>query len=93
AICRAQPYVFTLGVVILAVGMSFAGSYGVARRHWDVEFTGATHAASFDPSVHIFLGMVGIGGIIAFVGLLMFVIPTVIAVFFGKKIEGKMPAW
>ena len=93
AICRAQPYVFTLGVVLLAVGMSFAGSYGVSRRHWDVEFTGASHAVSIDPSVHIFLGMVGIGGIIAFVGLLMFVIPTVIAVFFGKKIEGKMPAW
>jgi cytochrome c oxidase subunit I len=93
ALCRLQPYVFALGVVMISFGMSFAGSYGVARRHWDVEFTGAAHPAAFDPSVHVWLGMVGIGGVVAFTGLILYVGLTVAAVFFGKKVEGKILSW
>lgn len=93
AVCRLQPYVFALGIVLVSFGMSFAGSYGVSRRHWDIEFTGATHSAGYDPSVHVWLALVGVGGIIAFTGLLMYVLTTVMAVFFGKKVEGKMLAW
>jgi cytochrome c oxidase subunit 1 len=92
-LCRLQPYVFAAGITMLSFGMSFAGSYGVSRRHWDIDFTGATYSAGYDPSVHVWLALVGVGGVIAFIGLLMFVLPTVVAVFFGKKIDGKMPAW
>ncbi|MBX3125228.1 MAG: cbb3-type cytochrome c oxidase subunit I [Polyangiaceae bacterium] len=91
--CRAQPYVFAAGIVLMSLGMSFAGSYGVSRRSWDVEASGALHPVSYDPSVHVWLGVLGIGGSLAFVGLLMFVVPTVLAVFFGKRVEAKMPAW
>lgn len=93
ALCRVQPYVFALGVLMISFGMSFAGSYGVSRRHWDVEFTGAVHSAGHDPSAHIWLGVLGVGGAVAFVGLIMYVGVTVAAVFFGKKVEGKMTAW
>ncbi|MBK6462871.1 MAG: cbb3-type cytochrome c oxidase subunit I [Myxococcales bacterium] len=91
---RAQPYVFAVGISIMAIGMSLAGSYGVPRRHWDVEFAGAQFSAGFDPSAHVMLGIMGIGGTIAFLGLLMFILLTVAAVFFGKSNAGKaMTAW
>jgi cytochrome c oxidase subunit 1 len=94
ALARIQPYVFAIGVVLLSMGMSFAGSYGVPRRHWDVQFAGATVPTGFDASAHMMLGIVGIGGIVAFVGLILYVVLTVVAVFFGEKIRDRpMTAW
>ena len=94
ALARIQPYVFAGGITLMAIAMSFAGSYGVPRRHWDVEFAGAQFQHQFDPSATLMLGLTGIGATLAFVGLLIFVLLTVVAVFFGKKIEGRpMPAW
>ncbi len=92
-LARVQPYLFATGIVMLSIGMSFAGSYGVPRRHWDVEFTGALHPVNFDPSVHLWLGLVGIGGVVAVTGLLTFVGLVVAAVFFGRKAQGPMRAW
>jgi cytochrome c oxidase subunit 1 len=92
-LARIQPYVFGGGITLMALGMSFAGSYGVPRRHWDVEFSGAAHGADFGSGAHLMLGIMGVGACIAFIGLLMFVGLAVAAVFFGKKIEGKMPSW
>jgi len=94
ALCRIQPYVFGVGITIMALGMSFAGSYGVPRRHWDIEFTGGQFAAGFDPGAHVMLGVMGIGAVIAFLGLLLFVLLTVAAVFFGRSVAGEpMEAW
>ena len=74
--------------------MSFAGSYGVPRRHWDVEFSGAAHAVSFDSGAHLMLGIMGVGAVLAFLALITFIGLTVAAVFFGRRIEGrKMEAW
>jgi cytochrome c oxidase subunit 1 len=93
-LARLQPYLFAVGIVMLSFGMSFAGTYGVPRRHWDIEFTGAAHAVGFDPSVHVWLGLMGVGGVLAVFGLLLYVGLTVAAVFFGRKIEGRaMTAW
>ena len=40
------------------------------------------------------LGLMGVGVILAFTGLLLFIGLTVAAVFFGRRIEGrKMEAW
>jgi cytochrome c oxidase subunit 1 len=94
ALCRIQPFVFGGGITLFALGMSFAGSYGVPRRHWDVEFTGGQFATGFDPGAHVMLGVMGIGGTIAFLGLLLYCLLVVAAVFFGRKIEGEpMEAW
>ena len=93
-LARVQPWIFGAGIVLMSVGMSFAGSYGVPRRHWDVEFTGAPFSAGFDPGAHLFLGLVGIGGTIAFIGLLVFILLTVHAVFLGQSNEGRaMTPW
>ncbi len=88
-LARLQPYLFGGGIVLMSMGMSFAGSYGVPRRHWDVEFAGAQFPAGFDASAHLWLGVLGIGGTIAFLGLLAFILLTVWAVFLGKSNEGR----
>jgi cytochrome c oxidase subunit 1 len=93
-LARIQPYIFAVGIVIMSIGMSFAGSYGVPRRHWDVEFTGAPLAAGFDSGAHFMLGLLGLGGTLAFLGMLIFILLTVAAVFFGKSnVEVGMTTW
>jgi cytochrome c oxidase subunit 1 len=94
ALCRIQPYVFGGGITLMALGMSFAGSYGVPRRHWDVEFTGGQFATGFDPGAHVMLGVMGIGVVIAVIGLLLYILLVVAAVFVGPKIAGQaMQPW
>ena len=78
----------------MAIGMSFAGSYGVPRRHWDIEFTGAQFATGFDSGAHVMLGLMGIGAVIAFLGLLLYILLVVAAVFFGRSNAGQaMRPW
>jgi len=94
ALCRIQPWLFGIGIVLVGLGMSFAGSYGVPRRHWDVEFTGAQFATGFDSGAHVMLGVVGIGAVVAFLGLLLYILLVVAAVFFGRRNAGQaMTAW
>jgi cytochrome c oxidase subunit 1 len=89
-LCRIQPYLFGLGILILSIGMSFAGSLGVSRRSWDINAAGSTYG----PSAHLFLGVVGLGGALAFLALLLFVLLTVGTLLFGKRITGKaMSDW
>jgi cytochrome c oxidase subunit 1 len=93
-LARLQPWLFGVGISIFAIGMSFAGSYGVPRRHWDVEFTGAMFATGFDSGAHVMLGLMGIGAVIAFTGLLLYIVLVVAAVFFGRSNAGRpMQAW
>jgi cytochrome c oxidase subunit 1 len=92
--CRVQPWLFGIGISTMAIGMSFAGSYGVPRRHWDVEFSGAQFASGFDSGAHVMLGLLGVGGVVAFLGLFLFIGLVVAAVFFGRSNAGQpMQAW
>lgn len=94
AVARVQPYIFGAGISIMAIGMSFAGSLGVPRRHWDPGFSDAHFAAGFDAGAQLWLGVLGVGAVLAFVGMLIFILLTVAAVFFGKKNTGRaMTAW
>jgi cytochrome c oxidase subunit 1 len=94
ALCRIQPWLFGIGIVLVGMGMSFAGSYGVPRRHWDVEFSGAQFATGFDSGAHVMLGLMGIGAVVAFIGLLLYILLVVAAVFFGRRNTGQtMQAW
>ncbi|MCP4007715.1 MAG: cytochrome c oxidase subunit I [bacterium] len=92
--CRIQPWLFGGGITLMSIGMSFAGSYGVPRRHWDMEFTGAMFSTGFDSGAHLMLGLMGVGAIIAVTGLLVFVLLVVAAVFFGRSNAGRaMTPW
>lgn len=84
-LARIQPYIFALGIVLLSLGMSFAGSTGVGRRVWDIDTAGIYGATS-----HLMLGIMGIGGVLAFTGLILYVLLTVHAVFLGRRNDGKV---
>ena len=85
-LAKLQPYLFAGGLLVLETGMTFAGSFGVPRRHWDSSFSQAPFDVPFNPAVDLFLAMVGIGGIIAAAGALSFVLIAVKSVFFGERI-------
>lgn len=83
---RWQPYLFSLGMLLLSMGMTFAGSYGVPRRHWDISFSGAPFSIQFDPAVDLMLAVMGIGGIMAVTGAFLFIAIAVKSVFFGEPV-------
>jgi heme/copper-type cytochrome/quinol oxidase subunit 1 len=70
--------------------MHFAGVMGAPRRHWDVSMKNAIFQVPFDAAMNTMLTLVGIGAIIAFTGLLIFILIAVLSVFFGKKTETVM---
>ncbi len=87
---RIQPWIFAGGITLMSFGMSFAGSMGVARRTWDIDPAGAVYG----PPAHVMLGLAGIGGSLAFIGLLLFVLLTVGTLLFGRNNTGRaMESW
>ena len=85
-LARIQPYLFAGGLLLLVMGMTFAGSFGVPRRHWDISFSQAPFGVEFNPAVDLFLAVMGIGGIIAVTGALAFILIAVKSVFFGETV-------
>ena len=85
-LAKLQPYLFAGGMLVVETGMTFAGSFGVPRRHWDISFSQAPFDVPFSPAVDLFLAMIGIGGIIAVAGALAFILIAVKSVFFGERI-------
>jgi cytochrome c oxidase subunit 1 len=73
-------------MLLVEMGMTFAGSFGVPRRHWDISFSQSLFDVQFDPTVDIFLAVMGIGGILAVTGALGFVAIAVKSVFFGDRL-------
>ena len=86
SVAKVQPYLFTIGMLLVEFGMTFAGSFGVPRRHWDISFAQAAFDVPFNPAVDLFLAMVGIGGILAVTGAYAFILIAVKSVFFGERI-------
>jgi len=88
-LARLQPWLFGGGILLVSLGMSFAGSMGVPRRSYDIEPAGIFGAAA-----HLFLGIMGMGAIIAVIGLLLFVALCVGTILFGEKNAGRpMADW
>jgi cytochrome c oxidase subunit I len=85
-LARWQPYVFAFGMLVFSLSMTFAGSFGVPRRHWDITFAGAPFEVQYSPAVNLMLGLTAIGGLIAALGGGMYILITVWSVFFGKPL-------
>jgi hypothetical protein len=83
-LARAQPWLFGGGILLVSLGMSFAGSMGVPRRIYDID-----HSGAFGPAAHLMLAVMGVGAIIAVVGLLLFVVLCVGTILFGERNAGR----
>ena len=85
-IAKLQPYVFAAGITVMSMGMTFMGIFGVPRRHWDMNAADAAFPVEFHPAVNILQAVFGVGGMLAAVGGLMFILCAVVTVFFGAKL-------
>jgi len=85
-LAKIQPYLFALGMVIFTMSMTFAGSFGVPRRHWDISFSQAPFSVQFNPAVDLILAFVALGGLMAATGAFIFVAICVKSVFFGEPL-------
>jgi cytochrome c oxidase subunit I len=83
-LAKIQPYIFGLGIVILSMSMIFQGIFGVPRRHWDVSFSNAPFQVEYHPAVQLFQATMGIGGLLAILGGLAYIVIAVVTVFFGR---------
>jgi cytochrome c oxidase subunit 1 len=89
-LAKIQPYIFGFGIALMAMSMTFAGSSGVPRRHWDVTFSNAPVPVDLGSMATTMLGLTGVGAVLAFTGLLLYCLIAVMSVFFGKKQEGAL---
>jgi cytochrome c oxidase subunit 1 len=85
-LARIQPWLFGIGMLIFSMAMTFAGSFGVPRRHWDITFSQAPFAVEFSPAVDLVIGVMALGGLLAIAGGAIYILITVVSVFFGKRL-------
>jgi len=90
-LAKIQPYLFAGGMLVFTIFMTFAGSFGVPRRHWDISFSQAPFDVQFNPVVDLLLAIMALGGLTAAVGAFAFIAIAVVSVFFGKPIGELVP--
>ena len=86
-LARLQPYIFGGGMTILILFMLGAGTLGVSRRHWDMDFTGAAIGFEYPGMAYTLMAIAAIGGLLAIVGGGIYLLVTVGSLLFGKKLE------
>ena len=85
-LARLQPYLFGIGAAGISMFMMGAGTLGVARRHWDINFTDAVIGFQHSPGAFLMMGLNGISAVLAALGGIIFVLVVVGTALFGKKI-------
>lgn len=88
-LAKWQPYLFGLSMMVFSLVMMGAGTLGVERRHWDMAFTDSALGFDYPASAYTLMGLVGISGTLAIIGGGIFVLITVVSVFFGKRVESE----
>jgi cytochrome c oxidase subunit I len=90
-LAKLQPYIFAGGMFVFSVFMTFAGTFGVPRRHYDISFSQAPFAVQFNPAVDLVMGIMALGGLVAAVGGGLYILITVWSVFFGRPLAAGAP--
>jgi cytochrome c oxidase subunit 1 len=86
-LAKIQPWLFGIGVTIFSMAMTFAGVFGVPRRHWDISFSQAIFKWEFPPATDLMLALTALGGVLMVVAVIIFVLSAVISVFFGETVD------
>ncbi|NGZ05158.1 MAG: cytochrome C oxidase subunit I [Magnetococcales bacterium] len=85
--CKWQPYIFGGGMLILSLLLLGAGTLGVPRRHWDINFSDAALQFQYAGTAITMMGIAGLGGLMAAVGGAMFCLIAVGSLVFGKRLD------
>jgi cytochrome c oxidase subunit 1 len=88
-LAKWQPYLFGIGMSLFAVFMMGAGTLGVARRHWDMAFTGATMPYEYPGTAYLMMGLMALAGLAAIVGGGIYLLITVGSLLWGRKLDAK----
>ena len=86
-LAKIQPYIFGGGMTILILFMLGAGTLGVSRRHWDMDFTGAMMTFEYPGMAYTLMAIGAFGGVLGVVGGGAYLLVTVGSLLFGEKIE------
>jgi len=86
-VAKMQPYVFGGGMTMMILFMLGAGTLGVSRRHWDMDFTGAALSFEYPGTAYMLMAVGAIGGVLGVVGGAMYLVVTVGSLLFGKKLD------
>ena len=93
-LAKLQPYVFGIGVAGISVFMMGAGTLGVSRRHWDMQFADAVLPFDYPSAAFLMMGLNGMFAVLAALGGIMFIVVVVSSVFFGRKLgKDEKPAY
>jgi cytochrome c oxidase subunit 1 len=90
SLAKIQPYLFAFGMLIFSVAMTFAGTFGVPRRHWDMTFADALFDLQYSPAANLVITVMALGGLIAALGGAIYILVTVWSVFLGQPMEGEL---
>jgi len=85
-LAKWQPYLFGIGTAIFAVALMGAGTLGVPRRHWDILFSGQPLGHEFPGVAYLLMAVGEMGGVLAVVGGVSFIVIVVGSLLVGKKI-------
>ena len=91
-LARIQPYLFAGGMVIFSMAMTFAGTFGVPRRTYDMSAADAPFTTQLNPIVDLMIGIMGVGGLLASLGGAIYIVVTVWSVFFGPALPAPATA-
>jgi len=80
-------YLFGGGMTILILFMLGAGTLGVSRRHWDMDFTGAALSFEYSGMAYTMMGVAGIGAVLGVIAGGAYLLITVGSLVFGKKLD------
>ncbi len=89
SLAQFQAWVTVSGFILLMAGMHLGAEYGVPRRTQDIHYVGA------DVPVPHWLGVmniVGVGGLLAATGVLLFVAIALVSIGAGPKVRPEMVA-
>ncbi|MBT3204038.1 MAG: cytochrome C oxidase subunit I [Gammaproteobacteria bacterium] len=86
-LAKIQPFLFGGGMTILILFMLGAGTLGVSRRHWDMDFTGALLTFEYPGMAYTLMAIGAIGGVLGVLGGGAYLLVTVGSLLFGKKLE------
>ncbi len=88
-LAKWQPYLFGIGMGLVSVFMMGAGTLGVPRRHWDINFSDAAMAYEFPGAAHLMMGLNGMAALVGGLGAAIFILNMVGTILWGKS---KTPA-